>query len=253
MPGITGREMKAVAFVKCATGSWSVAASVTKGARFVSDGGMKPNPMFIEDRSFGETFLGPAEAGDFAPQDVTFSGQARYEDYNYILEALAMGSPAAVAISASAAGQTTSWIHVTDMAPTIEGLCATFAVDRKLFVDEIPSAKVYGFGETYGDGGVIVQSFRTLGNRLNHASSTNINSTVHGASYPALNGRIVSSARTARSVSTRRPAAASPRAMRFRSRDWNSRSSARWTECTRRARPTSSIRRRWSSRRCRSA
>jgi hypothetical protein len=190
MPGVTGREMKAVAFAKCGTNSWNVAASVTKGARFDTDGGLRHAPSFIEDNSFGETFRGSAEPGDVAPPEPAFSGQARYEDYNYILEALAMGSPAAVAISASAAGQTTSWSHVIDVAPSIDGLCATFAMDRKLYVEELTSAKIYGFGETYGGGGVIMQSFRTVGSKATHISSVNINSTVHGASYPALNGRI---------------------------------------------------------------
>lgn len=190
MAGVTGREMKAMAFAKCGTNSWNVAASVTKGARFESDGGLKHTPTFVEDRSFGETFLGPSEAGNIQPPDITFSGQARYEDHNYILEALAMGSPAAVSISTSATGQTTSWKHVIDLAPSIDGLCATFAIDRKLFVDELTSAKIYGFGETVGDAGVIMQSFRVLGSQVTDISSVNVQSTVHGASYPALGGKM---------------------------------------------------------------
>lgn len=190
MAGVTGREMKAVAFAKCGTNSWNVPASVTKGARFLSDGGMKHAPTFVEDRSFGETFLGPSEAGDLQPPDLSFQGQARYEDHHYILEALAMGSPAAVAISTSASGQTTSWKHVIDPAPSIDGLCATFAMDRKLFVDELTSGKVYGFGETYGDAGIVLQTFKVLGSQVTDISSVNINSTVHGASFPSLGGKI---------------------------------------------------------------
>jgi hypothetical protein len=190
MPGVTGREMKGFAFAKCGTNSWNVAASVTKGARFMSDGGLKHTPTFVEDKSFGETWLGPAEAGDIAPPDLTLQGQARYEDFNYVLEALSMGSPATVTISTSAAGQTTSWSHVLDLAPSIDGLCATMAVDRKLFVEELTSGKVYGFGETYGDAGIIMQSFKVLGSKVTDISSVNINSTVYGASYPALGGKI---------------------------------------------------------------
>ena len=119
MAGTTGREMKGYAFAKCGTNSWGVAASVTKGTRFQSDGGLKPAPTFVEDRSFGETFLGASSAGDFAAQDLTLAGQARYEDHNYVLEALAMGSPAAAAIVTSAAGQTTSYRHVIDLAASI--------------------------------------------------------------------------------------------------------------------------------------
>lgn len=190
MPGTTGREMKGWAFSKFATNSWGVAASVTKGTRFMGDGGVKFQPQFVEDRSFGETELGPADIGDIQPPDLTLGGQGRYEDYNFILEALAMGSPATPTISTSAVGQVTSWQHILDIAPSIDGLGATFALDRKLYVEEITSAKIYGFGETIGEGGVVEQSFKLLGSKPTNISSVNINSTVYGATYPALNGKV---------------------------------------------------------------
>ncbi len=40
MSGVTGREVKGLAFAKFGTNSWGVAASVTKGTYFQSDGGM---------------------------------------------------------------------------------------------------------------------------------------------------------------------------------------------------------------------
>jgi hypothetical protein len=190
MPGTTGRDMKGWAFAKFATNSWGVAASVTKGTRFLGDAGLKYQPNFVEDRSFGETYLGPSDLGDIQPVDLSLTGQARYEDNNYILRALAMGSPAAVTISTSAVGQTTSWQHIIDLAPSIDGLGATFAFDRKLYVDEVPSAKVYGFGETFGDGGIVEETFKLLGTKPSNISSININSTVYSASYPALNGKV---------------------------------------------------------------
>jgi hypothetical protein len=190
MPGTTGRDIKGWAFAKFATNSWGVAASVTKGTRFMGDGGLQYKPSFVEDRSFGETFLGPSDVGDIQPVDIELQGQARYEDFNYILEALSMGSPAAVTISTSAVGQTTSWLHIIDLAPSIDGLGATLAMDRKLYVEEVPSAKIFGFAETIGDGGVIQQTFKVLGNKPTNTSSININSTVYSASYPALNGKV---------------------------------------------------------------
>lgn len=190
MPGVTGRDMKGWAFAKHGTNSWGVAVSVTKGTYFFSDGGVKYSPQFNEDRSFGQSFLGPAEAGDLNPSDLTLTGHARYEDNNYILRALAMGSPAAVTLSNSAAGQTPSFSHVIDLAPSIDGLGATFAMDRKLFVEEIPSARVYGFSERPGDGGIIEESFRVLGVAPTNLSTTNTNSTVYGASFPSLLGRV---------------------------------------------------------------
>lgn len=190
MAGVTGREMKAMAFAKCGTNSWNVAASVTYGFYFQGDGGLKHSPVFVEDRSFGQTYLGPAESGDTNAVDVTWPAQARYEDNHYKLEALCMGSPAAVVISTSASGQTTSWKHVIDLAASIDGLCGTFAIDRKLYTDEVTSAKVYGFSWTVGDGGVMTESFKVLGSQVTDISSININSTVYGASFPSLLGRI---------------------------------------------------------------
>jgi hypothetical protein len=156
----------------------------------MGDAGLKFKPVFVEDKSFGETFLGASDTGDTEPCDLTPGGQARYEDHHYILEALAMGSPTAVSISTSTSGQVTSWQHILDLAPNIDGLGATFAIDRKLYVEEIPSAKIYGFGETVGDGGVVEQTFKILGTKATNISSTNINSTVYGATYPSLNGKI---------------------------------------------------------------
>lgn len=192
MAGTTGREMKGFAYRKFATNSWGVAIAVTRGTRFTSDGGLKPTNTFVEDRSFGETFLGASSQGDFAPVDLTLSGQSRYEDYNYGLEALAMGSPATVAISTSASGQTTSWTHVFDLAASIDGLGATFAIDRKLYVEELTSAKIYGFGETVGENGICETSFRVLGGKATNISSVNAlaTSTVHTSTYPALGGKI---------------------------------------------------------------
>jgi hypothetical protein len=190
MAGVTGREMKGYAFGFTGVNSWGVATSVTLGTRFATDGGLKYSPQFVEDRSFGEEFLGPAEYGDLNPTDLTLTGQARYEDNNYRLRAAVMGSPAAVTISTSASGQTTSWLHITDLAPSTDGRALTFAFDRKLFVEEVATAKVYGFSERPGDGGVIEESFRVLGVAPTHTSTINTRSILYDASYPALNGKV---------------------------------------------------------------
>lgn len=189
MAGVTSREAN-IAFAKFATNSWGVAASVTRGAYWSSDGGMALRPIYVEDARFNQKFLGQAEIGDITAVDATVDGQARYDDNHYILQALFLGSPATVTISSSASGQTTSWLHVIDAAPSIDGLGVTVAMDKVLFVDELTSAKVYGFGETFGDGGVVNQSFKLLGTKMTNISSTNTRSTVNGASFPAQNNRI---------------------------------------------------------------
>lgn len=182
--------MKGFAFAKTGLNSWGVAASVTKGTYFESDGGLKYAPSFNEDKSFGQSWLGPAESGDNNPANLTLTGMARYEDHNYVLRALCMGSPNAVTIVTSTGTAPTSWQHIIDLAPSIDGLAATFAFERNLFTEEITSAKVFGFGESPGDGGIIKESFKVLGTAPTNQSSININSTVYGASFPTLLGRV---------------------------------------------------------------
>lgn len=188
MAGVTMRE-GASAFAKFGTGSWGVAASVTKGWYPESDGGMKQAPEYVDDQSFGQFFLGQAEVGNFAAQDLSIITPAKYNANEHVLEGCAMGSPATVTISTSATGQTTSWLHVLDLAPSIDGLGVTMAFDKKLYVDELTSAKVYGFGMT-ADGSVMKETFKLMGTKPINVSSTNINSTVWGATFPALRNRI---------------------------------------------------------------
>lgn len=189
MAGVAGREAR-VAFAKFGTNSWGVAASVTKGVYFASDGGLKYSPMRVNDEAFGQSFLGRGDLGDVSAQDVTLTGRDRYADYQYILEACAMGSPAAVTISTSAVGQTTSWSHVFNLAPSIDGLGITAAFDKVLFVDELTSAKVYGFSKTVGDSGVMDSSYKVMGSKMTNISSVNTRSTVNGATYPGLDTRV---------------------------------------------------------------
>lgn len=187
--GVTGREVK-MAFAKLGANSWGVAASVTKGVYFASTGGMRYAPMRVNDEAFGQRFLARGDQGDVEAPDLTFTGRSRYDDHTYILDALVMGSPSAVTLSNSATGQVPSWSHVIDLAPNTNGLAFTIATDKSLFVDELTSAKVYGMSETVGDGGVMDKSYKVLGSKPTNISSTNINSTVAGASFPALSNRV---------------------------------------------------------------
>jgi hypothetical protein len=167
-----------------------VAASVTKGVYFASDGGLQLQPARVNDEAFGQSFLGAGDLGDVESPNLTVGGRSRYNDYGYVLDALAMGSPAAVTISTSASGQVTSWSHVIDLAPSIDGLAATFAFDKVRFIEELTSAKVRGFTESVGDGGVMDRMYYLDGSKPTNISSTNINSTVYGATYPALANRV---------------------------------------------------------------
>lgn len=189
MAGVTGREMRS-AFKKFATNSWGVAASVTLGVYFQADGGMANQPARVNDEAFGQAFLADGDLGDITAPALTLTQRARYNDYSYVWDALAMGSPAAVAISTSASGQVTSWLHVLDLAPSIDGLGVTWAIDKVHLVDELTSAKVHGFTMAPGDGGVMDKSYKVLGSKPTHISSINTRSTVNGATYPPLSNRI---------------------------------------------------------------
>lgn len=188
MSGVTMRE-GAFAFAKCGTNSWGVAASVLYGAHIESDGGMAQTPEWVDDQAFGQTFLGQAEVGNFPAQDLTWVTPAKFADHCYRLIAGAMGSPAAVTIASSASGQTTSWLHIIDLTANTDGIAWTGAFNKKLYVDELTSFKVTGFGLT-GDGSVMKLSIKALGTKPTNQSSVNINSTVHGANFPALTNRI---------------------------------------------------------------
>jgi len=190
MSGVTGREV-GIAFAKFATNSWNVAASVTKGAYFSSDGGLKLQPTLVDDDAFGQVFLGESEVGDIEAPDISLPAVTRFDDHLYIFEALAMGSPATVTLSTSATGAVTSWRHVIDLSDSLDGLGVTLAINKKLYVEELTSAKVYGFESSDGDSGKIVTTYKLLGSKPTVTSSININSTVVGASYPALGNRVM--------------------------------------------------------------
>jgi hypothetical protein len=188
--GQTGRAMK-MAFAKYGTNSWGVAASVTLGIYFDSDAGLALTPAFITDNAFNQVFVAPGDVGLVTAPSLTFAGMARYDDYAYNLEALALGSPSLPTISTSAAGQSTSWLHTFDLADTIDGLGMTFAIDKNQYVDELTNAKVFGFELTDETNGAMKESFKVIGNKPTNISSVNINSTLAGASYPALVNRVL--------------------------------------------------------------
>lgn len=189
MSGITGRQTK-IAFAKYATNSWGFATSVNKGIYFQSDGGFKLDPAIIIDDAFGQTFEGTSEVGDVRPQSPNLTQQARYDDYSYIWQALAMGSPNAVTISTSASGQTTSYQHIVDLSDVIDGNGLTLAIDKVQYVEELTSVKVHGFNLKNGTGGIMTVAYKTTANKPTITSSININSTVGGATFPLLGNRV---------------------------------------------------------------
>jgi hypothetical protein len=190
MGGVTGRQV-GMAFAKFGTNSWGVAASVTKGAYFSSDGGLRFQPSIIDDEAYGQVFLAESEVGDVEPQDLSLPAVARFDDTLYVFDALCMGSPATPTLSTSATGQVTSWKHIIDLADTIDGLGITMATSKQLYVEELTSAKVYGFEEGDADGGKVTATYKVLGTKPIITSSININSTVAGASYPSLGNRVM--------------------------------------------------------------
>ncbi len=189
MSGVNARQTK-FAFAKFGSNSWGVPASVTKGLYFESDGGLKFEPAIIVDDAFGQTFEGTTEVGDVKAPALTWQQQARYDDYSYILQALAMGSPNAVTISTSAVGQVTSWQHIVDLSDVIDGLGITGAIDKVLYTEELTSAKVHGFSLKSGNGGIMNMGYMVLGSKPTIQSSVNINSTVAGAVFPPLGNRV---------------------------------------------------------------
>jgi hypothetical protein len=190
LPGQTGRSMK-MAFAKFGTNSWGVAASVTSGIYFEGDAGLQLKPAMIVDNAFNQAFLGTADPGMIEAPTLSLTGRDRYDDKQFIWEALAMGSPGTATIVTSTAGQTTSWSHQIDVADAIDGLGLTLAIDKQLYVEELTSVKVNGFECTQADNGAMNMTYRVTANKPTNISSININSTLAGASYPALSNRVL--------------------------------------------------------------
>lgn len=185
--GLTGRE-SAIAFVKAS--SWGTAVAVTKGVYFQSTGGLKLESQRVNDEAFGQAFYGTGDLGDVTAPDLEWVGRSRYDDHTFILDALAMGSPAAAVISDSTSGQTASYLHVIDLAVDTDGLVACAAIDKEQYVDELTSFKVYGLMEANGDAGVMDKTYKVMGSKPTDISSTNTRSTVHGASFTSLSNRV---------------------------------------------------------------
>ena len=189
--GVTGRQAT-MAFGILGANSWGVATSVTRRAYFESDAGMTSKPTYVDDQSFGQTYLGPADVGDFEPIDVTLTGQQYYDHWTHWFEAIAMGSPAAASVvSSQAANSLVAYSHVIDLAATNNGRAMTVASDKVQFVEEITSAKCYGFGFGVGTGGVLTSAYKLMGSKSINSSTINTRSTVVASAVaPALSNRI---------------------------------------------------------------
>ena len=190
---ITGREAT-LAFGIYGSGSWGVPTSVSARVYFDSDRGMTSQVGYIDDASFGQTFLGPADVGDFAPVDLTLSGQNYFDHFLHRLEACVMGSPNAVT-AVSSQGAATSLVayqHVIDVAPNTNGRGITLASDKGQYVEELTSGKVYGLGFSVGQNGVLATSFKIKGGKSTITSTINTRSAVTtSATVPTLSNRVL--------------------------------------------------------------
>lgn len=188
---LSGREVT-MAFGVLAANSWGVPTSVTRRVYFNSDAGLDSRVAYVSDEAFGQTFLGPADVGDFAPIQATLTGQAYYDHADYILEAMAMGSPNAVTVvSSQAASSLVAYQHIIDLAPNTNGRAVTIAVDKVNLVNEVTSAKIAGFALGIGQGGVLTKSFSIIGNKSTMASTVNTRSAVAASAVaPTLTNRI---------------------------------------------------------------
>lgn len=189
--GVTGRQAT-LAFGVYGANSWGVPTSVTRRCYFESDAGITMAVSYVDDQSFGQTFMGPADVGDFNPVQASWSGQMYYDHWDSWFEALAMGSPAVTAISSQGASNSlVAYQHTMDLAATTEGRGVTLAADKVLYVETVPSAKVTGFALGYGNGGVLTKSFSFLGSHSVNSDTINTRSAVTtSAVAPLLQNRV---------------------------------------------------------------
>lgn len=189
---VTGRNSRA-GFAIYGANSWGVAASVTRALHVTGDSGLTLQPQFSENETLNQGFFRESAVGDITAPDLTLTMDARYEDFAYQLEACAMGSPSAPTVVSSLGGN--AYQHILDLAPSVQGRGITFAVEYggatfSPFIQELTSAKVYGFSETVGNAGFISQSFRLLGSKPTITSSVNFNSTLASMAVPGFGTRL---------------------------------------------------------------
>lgn len=189
---VTGRNSRA-GFAIYGTGSWGVPASVTRALHVTGDSGLTLQPMFSENETLNQGFYREAVVGDITAPDLTLQMEMRYEDYAYQLEACAMGSPHVPTVVSTTGGN--AYQHIIDLAPSVQGRGITFAVEYggatfSPMIQELTSAKVYGFSETVGNGGFLQQSFRILGSKPTITSSVNFNSTLASMAVPGFGTRV---------------------------------------------------------------
>jgi hypothetical protein len=184
---VSGRELRA-AFAKATT--WGTPVSVTRQILIASTEGMDSMPQIVDDEVIGHAFLQAGEVGDHTPPTPALSMVARYEDVDSFFAA-AVGSPAApTVVSSVAANSLVAYQHVVDLAPELTAFF-TLAVDFPgHYVQEIPSLKVHGYSMRVGENGRMVVEFQTVGNKTTYDSTTNTNSTVHGARNAGLGNRL---------------------------------------------------------------
>jgi hypothetical protein len=188
MAGVSGRQTR-IAFSKFAQNSWGAATSVTKGVFFDAET-IAYRPTMSPFEAFTNSFETVSEGGEVPALDFELQQQSRYDDYSYIVTALALGSPAPPTISTSASGQTPSWQHVIDAASVIDGLGLTLAIDKVQYVEELTSVKVHGFSTKNGTGGIMTTAYQLVGSMPTIISSVNTQARVAAAIMPGLGNRV---------------------------------------------------------------
>lgn len=174
---ITGREFL-MAVKKATTWGTAVQVGADDGVLIRSEGIGGKEPTFADDDSLGQDEImhtyKVAES-----RDGNFEGYLRYEGWEVILAMLlgTAGSP-----SGSAA-----YTHVIYPAANIDGKFVTLVMKKAgttYGIQEIPSAKIYGFTITANIGEPVKISINVAGNKLETLNCTNDSNEVDAVTYP---------------------------------------------------------------------
>lgn len=164
---------------KASTWGTAVALGATNGMYFDSDGGLKnarPNHMFAESDSpfFKTSVLGPRDPVDFNP-----SFYSRYDSIaSNFLTALLFGTAGAPAQQ----GATSAYLHTIQWKDHLQGLFATFALEKAGKIFEVPSVKPYGLELSFSDG-VLKGTISLRGDLVKDNSSTNTATEMDALTY----------------------------------------------------------------------
>lgn len=186
MPGVTGREVYA-AYARCNT--WGTPASVTQQLLMTSNEGLDQGWQVVDDEAFTQDFVGLGEIGDHLAVQADVVFQSRFTQLDAWFAAAMGAASAPTVVSSVAANSLVAYSHRMVLTSELSHNF-TLALQEDVQVREVPSFRVRGFSLRVGEMGRLMVTFPIVGTKVLFDSTTNVRSTVLGASAAVIGNRM---------------------------------------------------------------